>query len=152
MESILIFLNGVIIGVALSMFSPLTFEVKKIFNCFGQLYLTRIILVRFPSGAKLMLNYFHRSDEDRHLHDHPWDFTSFILWRGYIEVLERDSFSIQPLQTIKRPAQWKHRVVLKDGKPALTLVFTGPNKREWGYHTPEGWISHTAWWRKENCV
>lgn len=130
---------------------PWCFEVKKIYGCHGGLYMTRIILARFKGGEKMMLNYFHRSDEDRHLHDHPWSFRTFILWRGYIEVLEHSALTVKPLQTLRRPAQWKHRVLLKNGKPALTLVFTGPNVREWGYHTPDGWISHDDWWRKEGC-
>ena len=35
---------------------------------------------------RLCLHIFHRSDEDRELHDHPWAFFSLILWNGYVEV------------------------------------------------------------------
>lgn len=132
-------------------------EVRRIKNCFGQIYLTRVILWRFKSGEKMMLNYFHRSDEDRFLHDHPWAFKSFVLWRGYLECTPTKTISVRQFQLIQRPATWKHRVILRrtpDGreKAALTLVFTGPKIRAWGYNTPEGWISHDDWWKKEGCL
>jgi hypothetical protein len=34
--------------------------------------------------GQLVIHIFHRSD-DYELHDHPWNFWSFILWNGYIE-------------------------------------------------------------------
>ena len=35
----------------------------------------------------LYVHHFLRSDQDRDLHDHPWHFTSLILWGGYVEEL-----------------------------------------------------------------
>src|SRR5271170_2244259 len=35
--------------------------------------------------GRLYLHKFYRGDEDLHLHDHPWPFTSLILTRGYWE-------------------------------------------------------------------
>src|ERR1700721_599838 len=46
-------------------------------------YLTRITLIE-TRRFSIYLHWFHRSDADD-LHDHPWDFTSMILWRGYAE-------------------------------------------------------------------
>lgn len=46
-------------------------------------YLTRLTIF----GSKLFSIYyhkFHRSDADEH-HDHPWDFITIILSKGYIE-------------------------------------------------------------------
>jgi hypothetical protein len=40
---------------------------------------------RRPLGRCLFLHCFVRSDDDRALHDHPWDYTSFILRGTYIE-------------------------------------------------------------------
>jgi hypothetical protein len=39
-------------------------------------------------GGMVLLHKFVRSDADRELHDHPWSFTSLILWRGYFEEVE----------------------------------------------------------------
>lgn len=132
------------------------FKFRKILNCFGEFYMTRILLWRCRDGSQMMINIFHRSDEDRHLHDHPWNFRTFILWNGYLEHHPGGIFKARPLMTLQRPAQWRHRVQLRrtpagKEKIAVTLVFTGPDVREWGYHTPDGWISHDDWWRKEGC-
>jgi hypothetical protein len=51
----------------------------------GDLYMTRWTLMVDGDGRKIMLHYFHRSDYDGALHDHPWPFVSFILWPGYFE-------------------------------------------------------------------
>lgn len=127
------------------------FKIRKIPNCQGELYMTRIYLVRFSNGAQLMINYFHRSDEDRELHDHPWDFKSIILWRGYHEHHPGGIITTYPGMFLKRAAQWRHRVVLKNGKSACTLVFTGPDVRQWGFHTPQGWVNHNEFWKMKGC-
>lgn len=46
-------------------------------------YLTRYTLID-TKHFQLCLHVFHRSDADDH-HDHPWNFISLILWRGYFE-------------------------------------------------------------------
>src|SRR5204863_4145770 len=79
-----------------------SFKVRHIHACDRSLYMTRIELWRFRNEAKLMLNYFHRSDEDRELHDHPWQFWSFIILRGYIEHHPGGTIITRPLQLIHR--------------------------------------------------
>jgi hypothetical protein len=127
------------------------FNVRKIYGCHADLYMTRIILVRFKSGAKLMINYFHRSDENREFHDHPWNFRSLILWRGYHEHHPGGVFVTYPGMLIRRPAQWRHRVTLKSGRPACTLVLTGPYIRDWGFHTDHGWVQWEKFGRMKGC-
>lgn len=110
---------------------------------------------------RIYLHKFYRGDEDPHLHDHPWSFTSLILTRGYFEETyafgdedvrlsaEERAASVwrtepgdeqwrrrifyKPLSLLRRPATWKHRVVLKDAKPVWTLVKTGVKERNWGF-------------------
>ena len=48
-------------------------------------YLTRYVLIKARSW-QLCLHVFHRSDFPD-WHDHPWDFLTLVLWRGYIENL-----------------------------------------------------------------
>jgi hypothetical protein len=61
---------------------------KEIANCEGDPYLTRWFIIR-TRLIGIFLHRFHRSDEDRALHDHPWTFISIILWRGYWEHTEK---------------------------------------------------------------
>jgi hypothetical protein len=126
-------------------------------------YLTRFRIVDLKSWG-IYLHIFHRSDVGPELHDHPFGFLSVILWRGYIEVTPRykdASYStyawatnrrrIHPLTAIWRPAEWRHRVDLIDGKRAVTLVFRGPRVREWGFWTSKGWQHFKDFFREHKC-
>src|ERR1700728_4525634 len=93
------------------------------------LYMTRLTLFQGANkGVKLCIHIFHRSDFDD-LHDHPWNFWSLILWRGYNEIAEVGSQRVWPGQMIRRKADWRHRVQLlrENGreKKAITLVWMG---------------------------
>lgn len=105
---------------------------------------------------RIYLHKFYRGDEDPHLHDHPWPFTSVILTRGYWEETpyeQPSAFNDNPTRghliyrkgeyfykafypifsKLVRPATWKHRVILKDEKPVWTIVRTGVKERSWGF-------------------
>jgi hypothetical protein len=41
---------------------------------------------------------------------------------------------------VSRKGDVPHRISLIDGKPVTTMVFTGPEWRKWGFHTPLGWV------------
>lgn len=120
----------------------------------GELYLRRFFLWRGKSG-RLLLHKFYRGDEDPHLHDHPWSFNSLILTRGYweetpshyypadcgtfdpeLQVIEgevRKRIFYPRFSYLRRPAEWQHRVILKDKKPVWTLVYTRTKSRDWGF-------------------
>lgn len=117
-------------------------------------YLTRWVLwgKREGSGRKVFLHLFHRGDAEPYLHDHPWPFTSIILWGGYWEYTPTPPDEVPgvgpqtgrwygPGSILRRPAEWKHRVELPAGKRCWTLVFIGLKVRSWGFWCPvKGWI------------
>jgi hypothetical protein len=47
-------------------------------------------------------------------------------------------------QVVRRKAEHIHRVILCGGRPAWTLVKTGPYRREWNFVTKDGPVP----WRK----
>lgn len=59
-------------------------------------YLTRWTIFAWKH-LHLYFHKFHRSDSDE-LHDHPWNFISIVLWRGYIE----ETFVKQPMLSTKK--------------------------------------------------
>lgn len=81
-----------------------------------------------------------RSDEDRHFHDHPWDFTSWIFGR-YTEITPAGTQDFGWFSVNRKKATALHRLVL--GKPVWTFVVTGKKKRRWGFQTEHGWV----YWR-----
>lgn len=124
----------------------MTFVKKKIImgcDAHGQgksPYLTRVILFQVASFA-IYFHKFHRSDGED-MHDHPWDFVSVLLWRGYVEQTPSGRKRKWPGMVLYRPANWVHRVELLNDKPAYSLVFHGPRIRSWGFHLKSG-----AWQR-----
>lgn len=119
-------------------------------------YLFRWFLLPRNRLLNIYLHKIVRSDDDRALHDHPWDSVSVILWGGYLEILpvkapylKRGETAAhvthtahwrQPLSVIPRRAECCHRLVIDEPHPAWTLFITGPKRRSWGFHCQRGWI------------
>lgn len=115
----------------------------------------------------IYLHKFIRSDADD-LHDHPWNFWSFILWRGYFEetfkifpdinsvynykVTSRKRKLIRPLSLIYRSATHTHRVVLISEKPAWTIVIRSKYIRQWGFFENEGWKLWSVYFKEKGCL
>lgn len=111
-----------------------------------EVYLRRLYLVQTPwFGVKL--HWIHRPDTDRHLHDHPWWFVSFVLWGGYEEIVPyAGDYKGKDIEY--RDISWfnfkratdSHRIVCLHESPTLTLVINGPKTRTWGFHTENGFV------------
>lgn len=113
-------------------------------------YITRLHIIKTPWFA-VCLHWLHKPDPEPFLHDHPVTFLSIILRGGYVEVRRRvkpDGLTHLSLRRrywlnfIQATNQDCHRIV--QVKPhTLTLCLMGPKRREWGFHTREGFI----YWR-----
>jgi len=55
-----------------------------------------------------------------------------------------------PGMLLYRPATWRHRVELIEGRSCWTLVLRLKRFREWGFWTKEGFVHWQKWWRS-NC-
>lgn len=126
------------------------FSHKEIVNCDRNVYLHRWYVIRTAPFA-VFIHKFVRSDEDRALHDHPWNFLVIPIWRGYIEhsqvrewlddggpalpdwsdkIIKRRVLPI--LGTRFRRGTYKHRVeLLKTDDITLTPLRTGELSVEW---------------------
>lgn len=128
-------------------------------------YLRRWYLLPRNRFFNVYLHNFLRSDEDRALHDHPWNWCSIILKGSYLEICgTRENsvargFHARTRGTIRTGrATDLHRVELYSEwqgndargnpmfryKPVWTVFITGPRIREWGFQCPNGWVP----WRK----
>jgi hypothetical protein len=102
-----------------------------------------------------------RSD-DPIFHDHPWPYLTIVLKGGYWEhtpVFNTLGIKLTEFQTwrgpgsiIMRRANEFHWLELDDDKPATTLFFMGPQKREWGFlinktKAKQQWIQHDLYLR-----
>lgn len=130
-------------------------------------YLLRWYVIPRNTKFNIYLHKFCRSDDDRALHDHPWDFWSLILKGAYTEHTADGTTRRPWLSLAHRKAEHAHRVELDPWPdhespnvarlvsdadyskviagapfevPAWTLFFTTAKRREWGFHCPKGWM------------
>lgn len=105
----------------------------------ADLYLRRLYILRAWCGA--MLHWIHRPDSDRWLHDHPWCFFSIVLRGGYVEETPRGVRRVRWFNCNRSTDL--HRILSVE-PGTITLVFTGPKVRSWGFQTDLGWVG----WRE----
>lgn len=100
------------------------------------LYLRRFYLSPRWSWVPFMI-FLHniRLDDDRNMHDHPWDFWSFILLGCYREWYMRAGkllMRMAPAGTLLRnKAEHVHRVEIV--RPVWSLVIAFRPRRMWGF-------------------
>lgn len=159
------------IGSVLNFFKRRWRRFRYVIHLDGDPYLIRYRLFRCRWFG-IYLHHILRSDTDREPHDHPWHFTTIILWGGYHEYtlccpvrvdmngwlpnefqdkpqLDEGKMTWRGVGSIIRHRAWDlHRLEMPYGKSAWTLFITGHKFRAfgqpdtWGFQTAEGWIGH----------
>jgi len=123
-------------------------------------YLTKYTLMNLGKKVgRVHLHLFHRGDEDRELHDHPFDGISLVLVGGYVEERLVGEPLPLPLHGADREGRLVvrklspgsvnvirtstfHRVEIPPGAVCWTLFVTGPIRRSWGFLGEEGFVPH----------
>lgn len=105
-------------------------------------YITRLHLLKTPWFA-LMVHFINGPDPEPDMHDHPVSFLSCILRGGYTELRPSGVYSRRWFNFIR--ATDVHQILAVRPK-TVTFCFVGPKVREWGFHTPDGWV----YWRDYN--
>jgi len=114
----------------------------------GSLYLIRVYLVRVMRRVLpgLFIHRFCRSDHDRELHNHPWDWAvALVLTGGYVEERKEGlegrvtKRTLRPLSLNLIRSSTFHRVQLLDEEAgAWTLFLAGPRATGgWGFLDPD---------------
>jgi hypothetical protein len=105
----------------------------------GRPYLQRFHLIdTHPFSARY--HHWLTSDDDRAPHDHPWPNLTIVLAGHLIEHTDDGTRDLTPGTIVPRAARTPHRLELISDD-AWTLFVTGPPQRQWGFHTPLGWIN-----------
>lgn len=108
----------------------------------GDVYLDRFTIVGTPLFS-IKFHRIYRPDRQRDLHDHPWNFHSFIVKGYYLEILEGNSTPQERKWYSYHKAEDFHRIERVSRSPIWTLVFCGKRRRDWGFK-----ISETGEWVK----
>ena len=111
-------------------------------------YITRLHIFKTPWFA-VCLHYINGPDPEPHLHDHPVTFLSLILRGGYSEL--RGGYTQHGVIRTPRWYNWirasifdAHTIIAVKPR-TVTLALMGPKTREWGFHTPDGWVHWKAY-------
>lgn len=100
-------------------------------------YLYRWVLILF--GYSFRLHHWVKSDDNRHLHDHAWNFYTFIIRGHYYDVTESGEEKMEASTITYRNAEHKHYVRVPEGG-CWTLLLTGKRVRKWGF-----WVRGNHW-------
>ena len=107
--------------------------IKEIKSKSGKLHFRRwqILKTRWFS---IWLHGIYAPDEDKHLHNHPWDFKSLVLKGSYIEQTENGNITQRPGRFNSRNGKEDFHKILELKSPVIyTLFIVSPVKRTWGY-------------------
>ena len=127
----------------------------------GKVYLIRYTLIKTKEFSLKVHKTIMSDPAD--LHDHPWNYYSFILWGGYYEetsvvVGQRKSFNVNtgkhetapihklrwygPGSLLKRNGANPHRLIIPAGKSCITVILTTKKWRNWGFLKNGKWVCH----------
>jgi hypothetical protein len=113
--------------------------------------------VSFPFN--LLLHKIVRSDDPVY-HDHPWPYTTIVLWGGYWEhtpeingegiIIAHHKTWRGPGSVISRKAHEYHWLELDNNKPAITLFIPKKRISKWGFFVDDGtgkgtWVPHESY-------
>ncbi len=73
-----------------------------------------------------------------------WESMGFPGAKDSLHIAAHRAFmtreQVKPFTVVRRTAEHLHRVQgIKPGRPAWTLIFTGPRRRSWGFVEETGW-------------
>lgn len=115
----------------------------------GLVYLARLRIIQTPWFGVYWHNIY-QPDGDRHPHDHPWNFSSFIVRGGYTEVvhplpwldlkMNRYTRRWERFTWHKMTTDQAHRIISLD-PGTISLIFVGKRSRNWGFFTEDGWMT-----------
>ena len=108
----------------------------------------------FP--ISVYLHHFHRPDDDRELHNHPWPWAVSLVLAGGYDELRRDCGEHEHVLRQRRyragsvnvlRADTFHRITALEGAP-WTLFIVARKVQGWGYYMPDRgfipWRQHEA--------
>lgn len=97
------------------------------------MYRWRLIEERRWLPFSIRLHHIVRPDMDRHLHDHPFDYRTFVLKGWYAETVRSGLRRLAAGDTFFSPVGRLHRISHVGDGGAWTLFVMGRNNDRWGF-------------------
>lgn len=130
---------------------------KEIMSRQGVLHFRRWRIISTPWFG-IYIHRIYKADDDKYLHDHPWDYWSMVLTGSYNEQTEtlirpghaKENMLI-PGSCNSRMAEQFHKIKSLNTKSVTTLFVTGKRRRDWGYKVGKYWV-HNEYYRQNKHV
>jgi hydroxymethylpyrimidine pyrophosphatase-like HAD family hydrolase len=120
-------------------------KVKEINSKEGVLHFRRWKIFSTPWFV-INLHGIYQSDEDEHLHSHPWDFASIVLWGSYVEELPGCELNFRSfLDVAYRKHTVYHKILKLMSKKVFTLNIMSKNNHNWGYSVSGIHVEHQVY-------
>lgn len=123
--------------------------IKEIISKTGEVHFRRWELLKTPWGS-IWLHGIYKADQDKHLHNHPWDFKSIVLKGSYIEQTPLGNKRQYPGKFNSRNGADYHKILELLSPVVYTLFFVSKPKREWGYRVRGEFIQHEKYREMKN--
>lgn len=119
----------------------------------GILHFRRWCILKTP-WFDVYLYGIYQADKDKHLHDHPWDYTSYIIYGEFVEKSLDEGITkyhkCRAGQVVKNKAERFHKINTLMTPSVYTLFITGKPRRDWGYLIHTGlWLQHDEYRRRK---
>ena len=123
--------------------------IKEIKSKNGEVHFRRWEILKTRWGS-IWLHAIYKADQDKHLHNHPWDFKSLVLKGSYLEQTEKGIIKQHPGKFNSRNGESYHKILELLSPVVYTLFFVSPIKREWGYNVDGKFIDHITYRELKN--
>lgn len=123
--------------------------IKEIKSKSGEVHFRRWEILKTRWGS-IWLHAIYKADQDKHLHNHPWDFKSLVLKGSYLEQTEKGIIKQHPCKFNSRNGESYHKILELLSPVVYTLFFVSPTKREWGYNVNGKFIDHITYRELKN--
>jgi hypothetical protein len=102
-----------------------------------------------PFLPSIRIHFIHRTDADRHEHDHPWNARTFILAGTYVE--QRDGVEyIRRTGTSARLNRGEfHKITYLSYAPVVTLFVTWGRRSDWYFNVDGEAVPHLEYLANE---
>jgi len=106
--------------------------IKEIRSKEGKLHFRRWQLLK-TSWFSIYIHGIYAPDQDKHLHNHPWDYKSLVLKGSYIEETNNGVNLLKFGSVTSRNGEDYHKIKTLLTNSVYTLFIVSPAKRTWGY-------------------
>lgn len=124
--------------------------IKIIRSKAGKLHFKRWRLLTTP-WFDVNLHGIYKEDQDKHLHNHPWNILTIILYGFYTEELEDKKEVLRwPFSVAYRDKSQFHKIQMLHSKVVYTLAITSKGTSDWGYKVNGIFVDHKTYREQKN--